>query len=129
MFCYLHFCSDLDPNHLHFLLRVLLLFKFKAKIMYRLLKQALKNNPIEIRQKQDSLFANQVYRLPGNQNRDDVMADTDQTMGFAPFCLSTRNRFVTPKIKPTFTDCWVWFRQQHLGQKATVCFEEFDPAQ
>jgi len=33
------------------------------------------------------------------------------------------------EIKPIFTDCWGWFRQQHLGQKATVCFEEFDPVQ
>ena len=55
--------------------------------MYRLLKQALKNNPIEIRQKQDSLFANQAYRLPGNQNYDDVKADTDQTRGFAHLSL------------------------------------------
>ena len=97
--------------------------------MYRLLKQALKNNPIEIRQKQDSLFANQAYRLPGNQNCDDVKADTDQTRGFEPFSRSAPNKFVTPKIKPTFTDCWVWFRQQHIRQKATVGVEKFDPVQ
>ena len=63
VFCYLHFCSYVYPNRLHFLLRVLLPFKFMAKITYPLLKQALEKQPIKIRPKQDSLFANQVYRL------------------------------------------------------------------
>ena len=51
MFCYLDFRSYLkannDPSRFHFVLKVLLPWKFIAKSTYRFLKRALKkNNPI-----------------------------------------------------------------------------------
>ena len=79
MFCYLDFCSYLDRNRLHFLLRVLLPFKFMAKITYRLLKQALKKQPDRNKTKARLTLRKSSLSVAWKPNCDDVKADTDQT--------------------------------------------------